>query len=132
MALAGRVAVVTGGSCEIGRGIAMALGGQRAPVVIAYRSNKVSAQNLLRQLQTEGAECFAVEADVTITSRVNPSNLDEKGLTVTEARRIRDARYPIGRPLTIDGVAAAVKFFTSEDAEYLAGQVLNVSGGWLI
>jgi len=130
--LAGRVAVVTGGSCGIGRGIAMALGGQRAPVVIAYRSNKVSAQNVLRQLQAEGAECFAVEADLTLTSRVNPSNLDEKELTVTEASRIRDARYPIGRPPTIDDVAAAVEFFDSEDTEFTIGQVLNVNGGWLI
>lgn len=132
MALAGRVAVVTGGSRGIGRGIAMALGGQGALEVIAYRSNKVSAQNVLRQLQAEGAECFAVKADLTSTFRVNPSNHDEKELTVTEARRMRDARYPIGRPPTIDDVAAAVKFSTSEDAEYIAGQVLNVSGGWLI
>ena len=28
--------------------------------------------------------------------------------------------------------AAAVKFFASEEADYVTGQVLNVSGGWLI
>lgn len=132
MALAGRVAVVPGESCGIGGGIAMALGGQRAPVVIAYRSSKMSAQNILRQLQTEGAECFAVEAGVTITSRVNPSTLDEKELTVTEARRIRGTRYPIGRPPAPDDVAAAVEFLASEDEEYITDQVSNVSGGWLI
>ncbi len=63
---------------------------------------------------------------------VNPSNLDEKELTLAEARRIRNARYSIGRPPTADDVAAAVKFFASEETDNVAGQVLNVCGGWLL
>jgi len=63
---------------------------------------------------------------------VNPSNLDERELTLDEARRIRDARFPVGRPPTAEDVAAAVKFFASEEADYVTGQVLNVSGGWML
>jgi NAD(P)-dependent dehydrogenase (short-subunit alcohol dehydrogenase family) len=32
----------------------------------------------------------------------------------------------------VDDVAAAVAFFASEEAEYITGQVVNVSGGWLL
>lgn len=242
-----RVALVTGGTRGIGKGIAVALGREGVRLAIAYRSNKAAAQNALRQLQADGAECFAVETDVTNPSKVtflmetilerygrldilinnvgefrwrlladstleewqeiltsnllsalyaskaalpamhrqrwgriinlgavgaerafgqatisayaaakaavvafsrslaieeakngitvnvvNPSNIDEKELSLAEARRIRDARFPIGRPPTVEDVAAAVKFFASEEADYITGQVLNVSGGWLL
>ncbi len=60
---------------------------------------------------------------------VNPANVDEKGLTADEARRIRDARAPVGRPPSTDDVTAAVKFFASDGSDYITGQVLNVTGG---
>lgn len=242
-----RVALITGGTRGIGKGVALTLGREGARVVIAYRSNKSTAQNTLRQLQAAGVESIAIEADVTdplkvdfliqtaaerfgrldilvnnvgefrwglvaesspdewkqilfsnllsvyYTSRavlpvmrrqrwgrivnlgavgaerafgqatisayasakaavvafsrslaveeakngitvnvVNPSNIDEKELTLAEARRMRDARFPVGRPPTVEDVAGAVKFFASEEADYVTGQVLNVSGGWLL
>ncbi len=247
MSLRQKAALVTGGTRGIGKGIAAALGHEGARLAIAYRSNKAAAQNTLRALQAEGAQCFAIEADVTNPSKidflvqrvldrygrldilvnnvgefrwkllsestleewqeilnsnllsvlyaskaalpamrrqrwgriinlgavgaersfgqakisayaaakaavvafsrslaieeakngitvnvVNPSNIDEKELTLAEARRIRDARFPIGRPPTAEDVAAAVLFFASEKADYITGQVLNVSGGWLL
>ncbi|HEX4581417.1 MAG TPA: SDR family oxidoreductase [Acidobacteriaceae bacterium] len=247
MSLRNRVALITGGSRGIGRGIAVKLAQDGARVAIAYRSNKNAAQQTLRQLQTSGAECVAVETDITDAERaeqlvrtvvdrfgrldivvnnvgdfrwgtlaesaledwqsifssnlmtvlyisraalphmrrsrwgriinmgavgaerafgqakisayaaakaavvalsrslaleeakngitvnvVNPSSIDEKELTLNEARRIRDARFPIGRPPTVEDVAATVAFFVSEEAEYVTGQVVNVSGGWLL
>jgi 3-oxoacyl-[acyl-carrier protein] reductase len=247
LSLQQRAALVTGGSRGIGKGIALMLAREGARVAIAYRSNKAAAQNLLRQLQAQGCQCLAVQADVTRPDKaqvvvetvadrfqrldilvnnvgefrwrtlaetsleewkeilesnllsvftmskaalpvmrrqrwgriinmgavgaerafgqakisaylaakagvvafsrslaleearngitvnvVNPSNLDEKELTRAEARRIRDARFPVGRPPTVDDVAAAVRFFASEGADYVTGQVLNVSGGWML
>jgi 3-oxoacyl-[acyl-carrier protein] reductase len=247
MSLRNRVALITGGSRGIGRGIAVRLAQDGARVAIAYRSNKAAAQQTLLQLQTSGADCVAVETDVsdapraeqllrTVADRfgridvlvnnvgdfrwgtlaessledwqsifssnlmtvlhmsraalplmrrgrwgriinlgavgaerafgqakisayaaakaavvalsrslaleeakngitvnvVNPSSIDEKELTLNEARRIRDARFPIGRPPTAEDVAAAVSFFASEEAEYVTGQVVNVSGGWML
>jgi 3-oxoacyl-[acyl-carrier protein] reductase len=238
---------VTGGTRGIGKGIAIGLAREGARVAIAYRENKGAAQNALRELQMAGAECFAVEADVTDPAKVtflldsvlercgrldilvnnvgdfrwrtlgestveewreildsnlmsvfyasravlpamrrqrwgriinlgavgaerafgqatisafaaakaavvslsrslaleeakngitvnvvNPSNIDEKELTLSEARRLRDARFPIGRPPTAEDVASAVLFFVSEEADYVTGQVLNVSGGWML
>ena len=247
MSLHNRVALVTGGSRGIGRGIATRLARDGARIAIAYRSNKLAAQQTLRQLQANGAECVAVETDVSDPTRagellntvaerfgridilvnnvgdfrwgtvsessledwqniftsnlmtvlyasravlphmrrgrwgriinlgavgaerafgqakisayaaakaavvalsrslaleeakngitvnvVNPSSIDENELTLAEARRMRDARFPIGRPPTVEDVAATVSFFASEEAEYVTGQVMNVSGGWML
>jgi 3-oxoacyl-[acyl-carrier protein] reductase len=245
--LSERVALVTGGSRGIGKGIALGLAREGVRIAISYRSNKGAAQNALRQLQEIGAECFAVEADsgdpakvqflvdkvverfgrldilvnnvgefnwkpvaetsveewknvvasnlfsvfyaskaalptmrrhhwgriinlgalgaersfgqgtisayaaakaaVVALSRslaleeakngitvnvVNPSSIDENELTLSEARKIRDARFPIGRPPTVEDVAHSVAYFASEEAEYVTGQVVNVSGGWML
>ncbi|HVM76011.1 MAG TPA: SDR family oxidoreductase [Candidatus Saccharimonadales bacterium] len=247
MSLRNRVAVVTGGTRGIGKGIALKLAAQGARIALAYRTNKAAAQLALRELQAVGADCVAVETDVSQAGRaeqliktvvdrygridvlvnnvgefrwatlaesspeewksifdsnvttvfhmcraalpfmrkgrwgriinlgavgaerafgqakisayaaakaavvalsrslaleeakngitvnvVNPSSIDEKDLTLEEARKLRDARYPIGRPPTVDDVAAAVAFFASEEAEYVTGQVVNVSGGWML
>jgi 3-oxoacyl-[acyl-carrier protein] reductase len=247
MALRNRVALVTGGSRGIGRGIAMRLAQDGARIAIGYRANKGAAQLALRQIQGLGADCVAVETDIIQPGRadqlvkavvdrfgrldvlvnnvgdfrwgtlaessvedwesifnsnvmtvfymcraslpqmrkgrwgriinlgavgaerafgqakisayasakaavvalsrslaleeakngitvnvVNPSSIDEKDLTLDEARKLRDARYPIGRPPTVEDVAAAVAFFASEEAEYVTGQVVNVSGGWML
>jgi 3-oxoacyl-[acyl-carrier protein] reductase len=247
MALRNRVALVTGGSRGIGKGIALRLAQNGARVAIAYRSNKGAAQLALRQMQSVGAECVAVETDIsqpgraeqliqTVVERfgridilvnnvgdfkwgmlaessveewksifdsnlmtvmqmcravlptmrkgrwgriinlgavgaerafgqakisayaaakaavvalsrslaleeaknsitvnvVNPSSMDEKDLSLEEARKLKDARFPIGRPPTVEDVAASVAFFASDEAEYVTGQVLNVSGGWML
>jgi len=247
MSLRNRVALVTGGSRGIGKGIALRLARDGARVAIAYRSNKGAAQLALRQLQSLGADCVAVETDIshpgrseqlakTVADRygridilvnnvgdfrwgtlaessvddwestfnsnimtvmqmsravlpamhkgrwgriinlgavgaerafgqakisayaaakaavvalsrslaleeakngitvnvVNPSSIDEKDLTLDEARKLRDARFPIGRPPTVEDVANSVAYFASEEAEYVTGQVLNVSGGWML
>jgi 3-oxoacyl-[acyl-carrier protein] reductase len=247
MALRNRVALITGGSRGIGRGIAVRLAKDGVRIAIAYRSNKAAAQQTLRELQAHGVDCVAVETDITDPGRaeqllqtvadrfgrldilvnnvgdfrwgtlaessiedwqaifnsnlssvvyvsraalpymrkgrwgriinlgavgaerafgqakisayaaakaavvalsrslaleeakngitvnvVNPSSIDEKELSLDEARRIRDARFPIGRPPTVEDVAASVAFFASEEAEYVTGQVVNVSGGWML
>lgn len=247
MSLQQRVALVTGGTRGIGKGIAMSFGREGARVAISYRVNKAAAQNTLRQLQAMGCECFAVEADATDAAQseklvssvaerfgrldvlvnnvgifnwgtvvettieewrrvldsnllsvfyaskaaiapmrrqrwgrivnlgavgaergfgqatisayaaakaalvafsrslaleeakngitvnvVNPPNIDDKELSLEEARRMRDARFPVGRPPSADDVAQAVKFLASESADYITGQVLSVSGGWMM
>ena len=69
MSLRNRVALVTGGSRGIGRGIATRLAKDGARVAIAYRSNKAAAQLTLRQLQASGVEGVAVETDISDPSR---------------------------------------------------------------
>jgi NAD(P)-dependent dehydrogenase (short-subunit alcohol dehydrogenase family) len=69
MPLRNRVALVTGGSRGIGRGIAVKLAQDGARVAIAYRANKTAAQQTLRQLQANGTDCVAVEIDINDAAR---------------------------------------------------------------
>src|SRR5260370_38475615 len=78
MPLRNRVALVTGGSRGIGRGLALRLSQDGARMAIAYRSNKVAAQQTLRQLQANGGDCFAVETDITHSGRCD--QLDNIGV----------------------------------------------------
>jgi 3-oxoacyl-[acyl-carrier protein] reductase len=106
-----------------------AVGAERAfgqAKISAYASAKAAVVAMSRSLALEEAK-----NGITVNV-VNPSNIDEKELTLSEARRIRDARFPIGRPPTGEDVAAAVAFFASEEAEYVTGQIINVSGGWML
>src|SRR5204863_2702026 len=247
MSLRNRVALVTGGSRGIGRGLALRLAQDGARMAIAYRSNKVAAQQTLRLLQANGVDCVAVETDITDAGRcdqliktvvdrfgrldvivnnvgdfrwgtlaesslpdwqsiftsnlltvlymfraalphmrkarwgrivnlgavgaerafgqakisaysaakaglvafsrslaleearygitvnvVNPAIIDDAELSLDEAERVHDARFPVGRPATARDVAEAVRFFASEEASFITGQVLNVSGGWML
>jgi 3-oxoacyl-[acyl-carrier protein] reductase len=106
-----------------------AVGAERAfgqATISAYAAAKAAVVSFSRSLAIEEAK-HGITVNV-----INPSNIDEKALTLTEARRLRDARFPVGRPPTAEDVAVAVRFFVSEDADYITGQVLNVSGGWML
>jgi 3-oxoacyl-[acyl-carrier protein] reductase len=189
MALRNRVALITGGTRGIGRGIALKLAKDGARVALGYRANKMAAQNTLRQLQAVGADCVAVEADITsaasceqfvktVTDRFGRLDVlvnnvgDFRWGTLAEGSledwqdifasnlmsvvfmsraalpHMRKGRW--GRIVNLGAVgaerafgqakisayaaakAAAVAFFASEEAEYVTGQVVNVSGGWML
>jgi len=106
-----------------------AVGAERAfgqATISAYAASKAAVVSFSRSLAVEEAK-HGITVNV-----INPSNIDEKDLTVDEARRMRDSRFPIGRPPSTEDVSAAVKFFASDAADYITGQVLNVSGGWML
>jgi 3-oxoacyl-[acyl-carrier protein] reductase len=94
--------------------------------ISAYAAAKAAVVSFSRSLAIEEAK-HGITVNV-----INPSNIDERELTAEEARRIRDARSPIGRPPSSEDVAAAVKFFASDSADYITGQVINVTGGWML
>lgn len=106
-----------------------AVGAERAfgqAKISAYAAAKAAMVAFTRSLAIEEAR-YGITVNV-----VNPINVDDQELTREEADRIRDARFPIGRPPTAEDVAAAVKFFLSEEAGYTTGQVLTVSGGSML
>jgi enoyl-[acyl-carrier protein] reductase III len=63
--LAGKVAVVTGGSRGIGRGIVFRLAECGATVVVNYLSDQESAQDTLKRVEETGATGLAIQADVS-------------------------------------------------------------------
>tara|TARA_R110002051_G_scaffold205621_2_gene271501 strand:+ start:5507 stop:6253 length:747 start_codon:yes stop_codon:yes gene_type:complete len=64
--LAGKVALVTGGSRGIGAEVARRLASDGAEVVIAYRSDKASAEKVVEELTAAGAEAHAFMADIAV------------------------------------------------------------------
>ena len=70
MSLAGKVAVVTGGSRGIGRAICLQLAKMGAKVVINYVSRPEAAEETKAQVETLGGECILVKFDVAKTAEV--------------------------------------------------------------
>ncbi len=69
--LTGKVAIVTGASRGIGRGIATILAKQGAKVVVNYRGNEAAAQEVVATIRAAGSEAIAVQGDVRIAVDAN-------------------------------------------------------------
>jgi glucose 1-dehydrogenase len=63
--LAGHAAIVTGASSGIGLGVAEALADAGAAVVVNYRSDGESADDLVARIEAGGGRAIAVQADVS-------------------------------------------------------------------
>jgi 3-oxoacyl-[acyl-carrier protein] reductase len=60
-----KVAVVTGSSRGIGRGIALRLARHGATVVVNYRSNREAAEEVVEAIEAENGKAMAIHADVS-------------------------------------------------------------------
>ncbi len=65
MRLAGKTALVTGGSRGIGRAIVWALAREGAKVAFVYHSNVEAAEQLVSELELDQHEAIALQADVS-------------------------------------------------------------------
>ncbi|MBW2484225.1 MAG: 3-oxoacyl-[acyl-carrier-protein] reductase [Deltaproteobacteria bacterium] len=70
MSLAGKVAVVTGGSRGIGRAVCLRFAAMGAKVVINYVSRPDAAEETKAQVEALGGECYIVQFDVASASEV--------------------------------------------------------------
>jgi len=133
LSLRNRVALVAGASRGIGKEIALTLGRAGVRVAVSYRTNKLGAQKVVDELRSASRSVALEEVRHGITVNVvNPPVIDDKALSLQEAEKLVDARFPVGRPATARDVAEAVKFFASDEAAFITGQVINVSGGWML
>src|SRR5213592_559659 len=64
MQLKDQIALVTGGSRGIGRGIVTALAREGAKVAFVYRGNRQAADALVAEITGAGGTCKAIQADV--------------------------------------------------------------------
>ncbi|VVT21094.1 SDR family NAD(P)-dependent oxidoreductase [Erythrobacter sp. EC-HK427] len=69
--LTGKTAIVTGGSRDIGRAIAVRLGSEGANVVVNYNSNQADADATVAAVEAAGGKAIAVKADVTKAADVD-------------------------------------------------------------
>ena len=66
-----KVAVITGASRGIGRGIALELAKRGATVVVNYNASADAANELVAQIQADGGTALAVQADVSSEEGAN-------------------------------------------------------------
>ncbi|MCA9082316.1 MAG: SDR family NAD(P)-dependent oxidoreductase, partial [Planctomycetaceae bacterium] len=71
MKLAGRVALVTGGSRGIGKAVVEGLAREGAKVAFVYRSSKESADQLVADLALDQHEAIGIQADVANVEEAN-------------------------------------------------------------
>ncbi len=65
MSFNGKVAIVTGGSRGLGRGIAIELGKRGAKVVVNYHANADAASEVVQLVRDAGSEALAIQSDVS-------------------------------------------------------------------
>ncbi|SMC93807.1 SDR family NAD(P)-dependent oxidoreductase [Pedobacter nyackensis] len=70
MRLKNKVAIVTGGSRDIGRAVSCQLAQEGAKVVINYHSNIANAEETLKLITDQGGEGIIVKGDVTKSAEV--------------------------------------------------------------
>ena len=63
---------------------------------------------------------------------VSPGVIADPELSRARARRRKDPDTAVRRPGTGADVAAAVLFLVSDEAEFITGDVVGVTGGWLL
>jgi 3-oxoacyl-[acyl-carrier protein] reductase len=68
--LAGKVALVTGASRGLGRGIALKLASEGAKVALNYVSNDAEAEKVCQTITSQGGESFPVKASVADSEAV--------------------------------------------------------------
>ncbi|WLR49495.1 3-oxoacyl-ACP reductase FabG [Halobacillus litoralis] len=82
-----KVALVTGGSKGLGKGIAQNLAASGVTVMINYNRDQESADGVVHQIRENGGQAFAIQADVTKEEEVD--------------RLVREAEQQAGRPVSI-------------------------------
>ncbi len=68
--LTGRIALVTGGSGELGRVICRTLADCGAKIAVHYNSNPAKAEQVVNDITAAGGTACAVQADLTVESAV--------------------------------------------------------------
>jgi NAD(P)-dependent dehydrogenase (short-subunit alcohol dehydrogenase family) len=106
------------------------------PMLGAYSAAKAAVialtQTLARELGPNGITVNAVCPGTVDTDLVNPANSFEQLMNATYTggfARWMEHEIPLRRLEQPEEVAAAIAFLLSDDADYITGEAVNVSGG---
>ena len=63
--LKGKIALITGASRGLGKGIALVLAEEGADIVINYHSNSIEAEKTKAEIESLGRKAILIQADVS-------------------------------------------------------------------
>ncbi|HEX7402395.1 MAG TPA: SDR family oxidoreductase [Usitatibacter sp.] len=140
--LAGRVALVTGASRNIGRAIALALADAGAAVVVNAKSSQDEAREVVKAIEAAGGKAFASLADVTDEASVGAMvklTLDRFGrldilvnnAAVRDVAPIDEIDYAAWKRITgiiLDGAFLVTKASLAALRKSDAGAIVNIGG----
>jgi 3-oxoacyl-[acyl-carrier protein] reductase len=137
--LTGKVAIVTGGSRGIGRGIAERLGRDGATVVVNYASSESEANEAVSAIAAAGGKSMAIQANMSQVEdirRLFTQTIEYFGQldilvnnagtgVVTSIAKVTEAEYDKVFNLNVRGVLFALQ----EAAQHLnqGGRIVNIS-----
>ena len=120
--LEGKVAVITGGTRDIGRAVAIRLAEEGAKLCVNYCNNEKNAEETLNILKGMGAEAIMVKADVTKAAEV-------KHLIDETVKAFGDK---IDILVNVAGGIVGRKLITEQDEEWYDYLMdLNMKSTWL-
>lgn len=108
-----------------------------APYLAAYIASKQAVIGLTRAMALELAPFkITVNAvcpgfiDTDLTREGHARQADATGVSIEDIVAEKIKSIPLGRAGTPDDVAGVVAFLCSQDADYVTGQAINITGGW--
>ncbi len=119
--LDGKVALVTGGSRGIGRGIAETLAAEGADVAVNYTAHPEAASEVVAAIEAMGRRAMAVQADVSDRTQVEAM-----------VASVTDQLGPIDVLVNNAGVETIVPFLELDDAEWERVTNINLRGPWTV
>jgi 3-oxoacyl-[acyl-carrier protein] reductase len=123
MGLEGKVAVVTGASRGIGRAIALRLARDGALVCVNYHSNAEAARSVVGEIEWEGGQAFALQADVASVEQLGRFF---EALDAELTKRRDDRRFDI--LVNNAGIAVVGPTATASEADFDRVFATNVKG----
>jgi 3-oxoacyl-[acyl-carrier protein] reductase len=139
--LAGKVALVTGGSRGIGAAIALRLASEGATVAISYANNKSAADKVVEQIHELGSKALAVKADVASTGDTDALIAEIKKLGNKIDILVNNAAIFLGGPVDQVDIKQFDQLFNTNVRGVVAttlaalphindgGRIINISSG---
>ncbi len=133
-------AVITGGDSGIGRAVALAFAREGADVLIGYLSEEADAKETQRLVQEAGRTCVTFRGDISkphVCRNLVRKAVDTFGridvLVNNAAHQMSfssiEEQVPMKRPAQPKEVAPVYVMLASDEASYISGATVAVTGG---